>query len=159
MLYVLRMAYRPTAQIKSTAPALAEVRAVYDELAARPIERTCIGRTECCHFKLTGKTPLLTKGEALLAAKALRAAGRTKLPETIDESTGACPMLDARSRCIIYENRPFGCRTHFCAAAGGPYARREVLDLIRRLEVVDFQLNGTGPHNLAVALREALLQT
>ena len=159
MLYVLRMAYRPTALLKSTAPALAEVRAVYDELTARPIERSCIGRTECCHFKLTGKTPLLTKGEALLAAKALRAAGRTKLPETTDESSGACPMLDARSRCIIYENRPFGCRTHFCAAAGGPYARREVLDLIRRLEVVDFQLNGTGPHNLAVALREALLQT
>ncbi len=153
------MAYRPTPQIKTTAPALAEVRAVYEELAARPIERSCEGRTECCHFKLTGKTPLLTKGEALLAAKALRAAGRTRVPETTNEASGACPMLDARNRCIIYESRPFACRTHFCAAAGGPYSRREVLDLIRRLEVVDFQLNGTGPHALGVALREALLQT
>ena len=153
------MACRPTAPIQTTAPALAEVRAVYDALAARPIERSCIGRTECCHFKLTGKTPLLTKGEALLAAKALRAAGRTRLPETTDASSGACPMLDARSRCMIYESRPFGCRTHFCAAAGGPYARREVIDLIHRLEAVDFQLNGTGPHNLAVAMSEALLQT
>ena len=96
-------------------------------------------------------------GNALVAAKALRAAGRTRLPETSNAATGACPMLDAKSRCMIYESRPFGCRTHFCAAAGGPYARREVLDLIHRLEAVDSQLNGTGPHDISTAVREALL--
>jgi uncharacterized protein len=136
--------------------ALDEVRAVYAELAVRPVERSCIRRTECCQFKITGKTPHLTKGETVLAAKALRAAGRTKLPASRDETTGACPMLDAAARCIIYKDRPFGCRTAFCAAAGGPYARRDVLDLIRRLEQVDRDLGGDGPHEITQALRGEL---
>ena len=133
---------------------LAEVRAVYRDLAARPVERNCTLRTECCHFKLTGKTPCLTRGEALVAARALKASGRKSLPKRND---GACPLLDERtSRCLIYEHRPFGCRTHFCAAAGGPYARREVIDLIRRLETVDEQLGGDGPHALPAAVSSAL---
>src|SRR5712691_3021679 len=134
--------------------ALAEVRQVYVDLAQRPIERNCLRKTECCHFKLTGRTPYLTKGEALIAAKALRATGRKSLPENAD---GSCPMLQQEtSNCLIYEDRPFGCRTHFCAAAGGPIARREVLDLIRRLEDVDLTLHGDGPHPLQNAVAAAL---
>jgi Fe-S-cluster containining protein len=134
--------------------ALDEVRSVYVDLAQRPIERNCMRKTECCHFKLTGRTPYLTKGEALLAAKALRAAGRKSLPQNVD---GACPMLDRQtSNCLIYEARPFGCRTHFCAAAGGLVARREVIDLIRRLEDVDLALHGNGPRILQNAVAEAL---
>ncbi|HST30349.1 MAG TPA: YkgJ family cysteine cluster protein, partial [Chthoniobacterales bacterium] len=60
------------------------------------------------------------------------------------------------SDCLIYHNRPFGCRTHFCTAAGGPVARREVLDLIRRLEKVDVDLGGHGPRTLQHAVAEAL---
>jgi Fe-S-cluster containining protein len=138
----------------SPSAALAEVRAVYRDLAARPIERNCELRTQCCHFKLTGKTPYLTRGEALLAARAWKATGRKALPPRDD---GACPMLDPQtSRCLIYEDRPFGCRTHFCAAAGGPYARREVIDLIRRLEQIDEQLGGDGPRALAAAVSSEL---
>ena len=37
------------------------VQAIYRDLAERPIERACVQRTECCHFKLTGRTPFLTK--------------------------------------------------------------------------------------------------
>jgi uncharacterized protein len=134
--------------------ALAEVRQVYVDLAQKPIQRNCVRRTECCHFKLTGRTPYLTKGEALVAAKALRATGRKSLPENAD---GSCPMLQQETgNCLIYQNRPFGCRTHFCAAAGGPIARREVLDLIRRLEDVDLVLNGDGPHPLQNAVADAL---
>src|SRR5438552_17735835 len=134
--------------------ALEEVRNVYVDLAGRPIERNCTRQTECCHFKLTGRTPYLTKGEALLAAKALRATGRTQLP---GNATGACPLLDSASgNCLIYESRPFGCRTHFCAAAGGPYARREVIDLIRRLEAIDVELGGSGPRTLPNAVAAAL---
>jgi len=134
--------------------ALAEVRQVYVELAQRPIERNCVRRTECCHFKLTGRTPYLTKGEAIVAAKAFRGTGRRSLPENVD---GSCPMLQQESgNCLIYEDRPFGCRTHFCAAAGGPVARRDVLDLIRRLEDVDFALNGNGPRLLQSAVADAL---
>ena len=140
----------------SSADALAATRAVYADLASRPVERECIRRTECCQFKLTGRTPMLTKGEALVAATALRAAGRIKLPEPIITATGACPLLDKMGRCLIYEARPFGCRTHFCAAAGGPYARREVLDLIRRLEEIDARLGGDGPRALPAILAETL---
>ena len=132
----------------------AEVRAVYAELAYRPVDRNCVRLKECCHFKLTGRTPFLTRGEALLAAQALRQTGRTRLPAAVN---GACPMLQASTgNCLIYESRPFGCRTHFCAAAGGPYARSEVIDLIRRLEEIDAKVGGDGPHKIEEALSSAL---
>lgn len=89
-----------------------------------------------------------------MAAKALRATGRKSLTARTD---GACPLLDAKtSRCLIYESRPFGCRTHFCQAAGGPYPRSHVLDLIRRLEEIDASLGGDGPHPLPAAISSAL---
>jgi uncharacterized protein len=153
--FLLMPVRRPTID---TSAALAEVRAVYAELDARPVERACIRRTECCKFKLTGSTPLVTKGEALLAARALRASGRKKLPDPVDPVAGSCPMLDPRGKCIIYQDRPFGCRTHFCEAAGGPYTRREVLDLIRRLEHVDALLAGDGSHGFERALSVALVE-
>jgi len=85
-----------------------------------------------------------------VAVKAYRATGRTRLPEPPD---GACPMLDGRSgHCLIYADRPFACRTHFCAAAGGPYARREVLDLIRRLEATSAELGEGAPRPIMAAL-------
>jgi Fe-S-cluster containining protein len=71
------------------------------------------------------------------------------MPERAD---GACPLLRGDGRCLIYQDRPFGCRTHFCAAAGGPYARAEVLDLVRRLEAVDARLGGSGPRALPGAV-------
>lgn len=136
--------------------ALHEVRQVYAELAARPIDRNCVRLKECCHFKLTGRTPYLTKGEALVAAQALRATGRTRLPRN---ENGACPLLEAGTgNCLIYDSRPFGCRTHFCAAAGGPYSRREVIDLIRRLEAVDAALGGSGPRLLENAIADAVAE-
>ncbi|HEX7652688.1 MAG TPA: YkgJ family cysteine cluster protein [Verrucomicrobiae bacterium] len=142
------MAEHPIAAI------LAEVRAIYAELAKRPIQRQCVARTECCQFQLTGQTPHLTKGEALLAAKAFRGTGRKALPESED---GACPMLKRETgRCMIYADRPFGCRTHFCEAAGGPYERKAVLDLIRRLEDIDVRLKGDGPRKIEVAVADAL---
>jgi Fe-S-cluster containining protein len=142
--------------MKSELPksALDEVRQVYADLAARPIDRNCVRLKECCHFKLTGRTPYLTKGEALVAAKALRSTGRKQLPAN---PSGACPVLDETSgNCLIYDARPFGCRTHFCSAAGGPYSRREVIDLIRRLEAVDAALGGSGPRVLAKAIADEL---
>ena len=136
------------------AAALAEVRAVYAELARRPVQRDCTLVTECCQFKITGLTPYLTRGEALVAARGVRAAGRKQLPERAD---GACPLLHPQTgRCMIYAERPFGCRTHFCPAAGGQYARGEVIDLIRRLEKVDAALGGDGPRMLPGAVADAL---
>ena len=134
--------------------AIAEVRQVYADLTQRPIERNCTRRTECCHFKLTGRTPYLTKGEAVVAARAFRATGRKSLPENPD---GTCPMLQpGTGNCLIYDDRPFGCRTHFCAAAGGPMARRDVIDLIRRLEKIDTDLGGDGPRVFDNAVTDVL---
>ncbi len=130
------------------------VRAVYAVLQQRRVERNCIARTECCQFQLTGLTPQLTKGEALVAAAAFRSSGRKELAESAD---GVCPLLRRETgKCLIYTDRPFGCRTHFCDAAGGPYARKDVLDLIRRLEALDQTLGGEGPRAIQAAVEEAL---
>lgn len=145
---------KPRREIMGDAEAIAAVASVYAELENRPVERACTRLTECCQFKLTGKTPYLTAGEALHAAAALRAAGLHRLPEKKD---GSCPLLQTESGgCLIYNDRPFSCRTHFCQAAGGPYARREVVDLIRRLEDLDYAVGGCGAQSLPAALKEAL---
>ena len=144
---------RPAPRSAQIAEAIAEVRAVFDALDQRPVESDCQRRTGCCHFKLTGEVPSLTHAEALLMLKAWRASGRKQIPEPAD---GACPMFDAQtSSCRIYEARPFGCRTHFCAAAGGPYARRAVIDLIRRLEIASEKLGVRDPRPLGAALARA----
>jgi uncharacterized protein len=142
--YPCSIAMKPKRKKTHQQVLIEEVHAIYRELANRPIERSCKMRTECCQFRLTGKVPFLTKGEAMVAARAWRATGRKLLPVAQD-SKGSCPMLDVETgRCRIYENRPFSCRTHFCSAAGGPYKRADVIDLIRRLEEVDRQLGGEG---------------
>jgi Fe-S-cluster containining protein len=115
-----------------------EVRAIYAELESRAPNRNCTGVAQCCQFKLTGKTPFLTKAEALVAARAVKAGGRKELPASVG---GACPLL-REDKCLIYDHRPFGCRTHFCKAAGGPYARESVRDLIQRLEALSLTLGG-----------------
>lgn len=134
--------------------ALDGVREVYRELEQRPVERNCIRRTECCHFQITGKVPQLTMGEALVLAKGVRASGRKTVPEA---PSGACPLLEETTgKCMAYDARPFGCRTHFCKAAGGVIPRSSILDLIRRLEEIDATLGGDGPRSLPSALRDAL---
>lgn len=131
---------------------LAQVRGVYDALAKRTIDRQCTGRAECCRFRLTGRTPFLTRGEALVAMQASRAAGRKKLPLPADRS---CPMLGPDGRCTIYLSRPFACRTHFCEPAGGPWPRRDVRDLIHELEAIDQKLGGSGGSGLPAAMKWA----
>lgn len=131
--------------------ALNALRDIYRELEARALPRACELRTECCHFRLTGKTPIVTRTEALLAAQGVRASGRKTLPEHPD---GACPLLGKNGRCTIYAHRPFGCRSHFCQAAGGPYPRKHVADLIHRMEALDEQIGwheGSRPFEAAVS--------
>ena len=65
-------------------------------------------------------------------------------------------MLGRNGRCTIYAHRPFGCRSHFCAAAGGPYPRKHVADLIQRLEALDERLGGDGPRPIHGAVADAL---
>ena len=131
-----------------------EVREIYQEWARRPIERGCTGIADCCRFRLVGHTPYLTKGEALVAAKAWRAAGRK---DVVVPADGSCPFLHPNTgKCRIYDGRPFGCRTHFCSAAGGPANRNEVRDLIQRLEDIDHRLGGNGAVNLPAAMMDVM---
>lgn len=133
---------------------LQTVTAIYADLAERPFSRQCLSRAQCCHFQRTGKTPHLTLAEALVAVHAWRASGRTEIPQPED---GACPFLERTTqRCRIYAARPLGCRTHFCAAAGGNLPRREVLDLIHRLEDLSRDLGDTEARPLLSACRQAL---
>lgn len=134
--------------------AIRAVMEIYAEWERRPIQRNCSGIADCCRFKLAGHTPYLTKGEALVAAKAWKAAGRR---EVVVPPDGSCPFLHPlNGRCRIYQGRPFGCRTHFCDAAGGPAHRNEVRDLIHRLEEIDKHLGGNGGVSLPVAVSQAM---
>jgi uncharacterized protein len=98
--------------------------------------------------------PSVTRTEALWAAQGVRASGRKRL---IPREDGACPCLGKDGRCTIYAHRPFGCRTHFCEAAGGVYPRKHVADLIRRMESLDEQQgHRDGARDFLSALEDAL---
>lgn len=136
------------------AAAIGEVLEIYAEWETRPMVRACTGIADCCRFRLVGHTPYLSKGEALVAARAWKAAGRR---DVVTPADGSCPFLHPNTgKCRIYQGRPFGCRTHFCTAAGGPAHRNDVRDLIQRLEAIDHRLGGRGPVNLASAVSEAM---
>ena len=132
-----------------------EVKAIYAELEDRMagLHRDCRVTTRCCRFQLTGEVPVLTLGEAMHAAKGVRASGRKEMPAAPE---GACPLLGRDGKCTIYEHRPFGCRTHFCASAGGMVPTKEVVDLIQRLEALDEKLGGDGSRALPDAVAAAL---
>lgn len=139
---------------RDTAEVIRAVTDIYAEWERRPIQRNCTGIADCCRFKLVGHTPYLTRGEALVAAKAWRAAGRKEL---VVSPSGSCPFLHpVTGKCGIYQGRPFGCRTHFCDAAGGPAHRNEVRDLIQRLEEIDQRLGGNGGVSLPMAVSQAM---
>lgn len=145
---------RPSKKVKlETSAHEAEIKAIYSEIERRPLARDCKLRSGCCHFRITGKTPLLTLGEALYLARGIRASGRTRIKPHPD---GACPLLDRNGRCTVYTHRPFGCRTHFCETAGGMYPRKHLADLIQRLEDLDEQLRGDGSRPLVAAAVDAL---
>ena len=135
-----------------------EVLRIYAEVDARVAaeDRDCQARTTCCQFLRTGKTPMLTAGEALVAGRAVRAHGWKLLPASSDPQSGRCPLLRIDGHCTIYNSRPFGCRTHFCAPAGGPLPRRSLQDLIHRLEAVAESLGDTDPRPLDAAIASAL---
>ncbi|MGK0188211.1 MAG: Fe-S-cluster containining protein [Verrucomicrobiales bacterium] len=136
-------------------------------IEARPLPRQCELRTECCRFRLTGKTPMVTRGEAITAAYGWRASGRKEIPENgstgkSSPADGACPFLASDGRCGNYKHRPLGCRTHFCDPAGGPYPRQHVIDAIRELEALDETLGGDGPRPLpagALAVWDRITKT
>ncbi|MEM7384900.1 MAG: YkgJ family cysteine cluster protein [Verrucomicrobiota bacterium] len=136
--------------------ALEEMARIYNELEGLRADRDCRARTTCCQFGLTGRTPMLTSGEALMVVKGLRASGRKGLPASEDPGKGRCPLLGKDGRCWIYDHRPFGCRTHFCAAAGGDLPRKAIHHLIQRLETLAEKLGDSDVRKLPDAVQHSL---
>ena len=92
----------------------------------------------CCQFGVTGREPYPTPVELCEVDFALRARGgygvsrkdARRLP--LAASHRACPLLSPEGRCTIYESRPFGCRTFFCAGHEPPRRARDAIQAIGR---------------------------
>lgn len=125
---------------------LQELYAVYrdaDELFAG---WSCPVSTECCRFGLTGLEPYVTSIEYVAVVRAVKKAGglpmaaRKALPllDRGPRDQGICRLLDVDGKCSIYEARPFGCRTFFCAHAfeGKKVPHKQVLELVRRIQQI-----------------------
>ncbi|MBI5538058.1 MAG: YkgJ family cysteine cluster protein [Deltaproteobacteria bacterium] len=123
---------------------LAELEAIYQEVDAKFAGWTCPASTECCRFGLTGVEPYVTSIEYLAVLKAIQKRGgplRDKRKALALEGTGVrdertCALLDRSGRCSIYEARPIGCRTFFCARAteAMPVPHTEVIEMVRRVQ-------------------------
>jgi hypothetical protein len=88
------------------------LQSVYDALATALAGATCPRSTTCCRFGETGREPHVWPVEMRRVAKAvMRAGGRLTEPADPED----CPFLGPQGGCRIYADRPFGCRTYFCA--------------------------------------------
>jgi Fe-S-cluster containining protein len=127
-----------------------ELAAIYAEVEALAPPRDCRLTTTCCRFAETGREPWATEPELAYLRWWLRRQGRDTLAPRED---GNCPLLGVDGRCSAYEARPFGCRTHFCRAAGGPLGARLLREPLQRLAALDESVTGT---NSSGPLRRAL---
>ncbi len=119
----------------------AELDRIYAELDALFASASCPRSTRCCRFRETGRVPYVWPVEARRALAAIARRGG-RLPRQPVE--GACPLLVTGGACAIYPDRPFGCRTFYCATATLPdgHRRREVERLARRLRAVSEPVGG-----------------
>lgn len=107
-----------TSALLSRRRALSETRAVLVKASAAWAPFGCAASGGCCQLSVTRRPPWLWPSEWWLLLEALALAGRRLPPERPD---GGCPFLDASGvRCSVYEARPAGCRTFFCARVTGP---------------------------------------
>lgn len=118
--------------------AVTETRAILVKASAAWAAHGCPGTAECCQLAVTRRPPWLWPSEwKLLEARLAR--DRRPLPPP--RADGACPFLDAAgTRCTVYEDRPLGCRTFFCARITGPAKlpadeTNALLDRLRALNV------------------------
>lgn len=106
--------------------ALAALRRVYADVDALLAGWSCDASTDCCRFGVTGREPYPTAVELAALERAVRARGglgrSRSLPLARDERR--CALLSDAGRCLVYDARPFGCRTFFCDRAEGPAGAR-----------------------------------
>ncbi len=133
-----------------------ETRAIYRQADAAYRPHSCPATAECCQLAVTKRQPWLWPSEWQVLRARLAADGRGIPPARED---GACPLLDASGkRCTVYEDRPFGCRTFFCARRTGP-AREPVARvnaLLERLSALNLELDeAAAPVELLALLERA----
>ena len=121
-------------------PERAALMALYAEADALVAGWTCDESTDCCRFGVTGREPYVTGIELAEVKDALKARGgkgptRKSLPVAGEKR---CPMLTDEGRCVVYESRPLGCRTFFCAGAlaklGEKLPRTDFQRIVRAIE-------------------------
>lgn len=145
---------------------LDELRALYRDVDALYEGARCDVSTECCRFGITGREPQVTSLELALVKHAIKRRGgmispkKRALPITSahSESERVCPLLDRAGHCSIYQDRPLGCRTFYCARAQlvvAP-ARGELKTMVRRLQdlAARHAPSGDKPRALTAALKE-----
>lgn len=117
---------------------LAELRTLYAQADGAYAPFSCSASGECCQLAVTRRQPWLWAPEWRLLTR-----GRPLPPPRAD---GGCPWLDAAGkRCTAYADRPFGCRTFFCARIRGPARQplETVVSLMKRLEQLSERLEPT----------------
>jgi len=150
--------------VSDAAPLHEALRALYRDVDALYAGARCERSSECCRFGITGREPQVTSLELALVERALAARGgklsskRRALPLTRDgERERICPLLDRTGGCIVYADRPLGCRTFFCHRAELPsrVERRALQDVVRQLQAlaVRHAPGGDKPRALSAALR------
>ena len=97
---------------------LGELRALYAEIDRAFSGWACEASTDCCRFGVTGREPYPTAIEMAELERAVKARGglpkRRSLPVAGERR---CTLLGDDGRCLVYDARPFGCRTFFCQRA------------------------------------------
>ncbi|HVW25233.1 MAG TPA: YkgJ family cysteine cluster protein [Polyangiaceae bacterium] len=131
---------------------LEELAALYRQADAELDGASCPSSTECCRFGVTGREPYVTSIEVAALRRAVARRGgplsakRRALPLAANaggaprpaavKGERVCAFLDVSGRCSVYESRPLGCRTFYCARATLPAkasgaGRRELVNRLR----------------------------
>ena len=123
--------------------ALRALEAIYRDADALLAQTTCPKSSACCRLATTRREPYLLPLERLRLEGALERQGRG-WPQARED--GACALLDASGlRCSAYADRPFGCRTYFCArATGKPVSSAALHRLSARLVAASDELEPDG---------------
>lgn len=129
-------------RLRDEALLLQDLADLYSEVDAAHAGSHCAQSTECCRFGITGREPYVTSIELLAIERAvarrggaLSARSRALPLAKSREEERTCALLGRDGRCVVYADRPFGCRTFFCARAslGASPTRSELRDFVARL--------------------------
>ena len=97
---------------RESADLQADIRRVYADVDAanRSAGAACLGGGVCCRFDVMGHRLYLSTGELAILAS-------TRPVDAARAARLRCPYQSG-PRCTARQNRPLGCRAHYCRASG-----------------------------------------